>query len=391
MTRDAQIAQALGIPLPITFNNVVEYMREMQLGFAPGTQYSYSGFGYDLLGLVIEAVTGLDYESYILREVLGPIGASRTRRGHSLLAQRIPGEVTYEHLVPAFTGGTPPMAPSVMGSGTLVPAPYGAFNMRAPGSAAALVASAPELARFAVAFDNPASSPLLSATTIQTMWSRDPTLWPGTTGSWYGMGWNVNSSGHQWHTGSLPGTLTYMRRTPNGVNYVALFNQRPPTSQLWRFEVPINTAARTTTTWPTHDLFGSRGAFPTFHQGCAGSAGEPGIRQLSGTLPRLGGALGIELTNLPTGGINLPFIALDGVPPTPIPLGSLAPGCDLLGTWTITQPMQNVGGRAQLTLPIAPTFTGLVGARLYVQGAVTDPVSQLGVIFTRGADVLIGQ
>ncbi|MEM9314034.1 MAG: serine hydrolase domain-containing protein [Pseudomonadota bacterium] len=40
----------------------------------PGTQFSYSNSGYALLGMIIEAVTGERYESYLDRELLGALG-----------------------------------------------------------------------------------------------------------------------------------------------------------------------------------------------------------------------------------------------------------------------------------------------------------------------------
>lgn len=40
----------------------------------PGERLSYSNMGYGLLGLVIESVTGESYESYLDRELLGPLG-----------------------------------------------------------------------------------------------------------------------------------------------------------------------------------------------------------------------------------------------------------------------------------------------------------------------------
>ena len=40
----------------------------------PGTQYSYSNMGYALLGMVIEATTGLRYEDYLDDHLLAPLG-----------------------------------------------------------------------------------------------------------------------------------------------------------------------------------------------------------------------------------------------------------------------------------------------------------------------------
>lgn len=38
-------------------------VREEMLQFAPGTRYCYSNFGYNILGRIIERLTGMDYEA----------------------------------------------------------------------------------------------------------------------------------------------------------------------------------------------------------------------------------------------------------------------------------------------------------------------------------------
>ena len=48
-------------------SKAVELIRE------PGTQYSYSGGGYSMLQLLIEEVTGMDFTSFMTKEVLAPI------------------------------------------------------------------------------------------------------------------------------------------------------------------------------------------------------------------------------------------------------------------------------------------------------------------------------
>ena len=49
------------------------------LDFEPGARYRYCNSGYILLGAVIEAVGGLDYEAFLRREFFDPLGMSRTR------------------------------------------------------------------------------------------------------------------------------------------------------------------------------------------------------------------------------------------------------------------------------------------------------------------------
>ncbi len=44
----------------------------------PGTRWSYSNYGYDLLGRVVELVTGQDVSSAIQQRIAGPLGLHRT-------------------------------------------------------------------------------------------------------------------------------------------------------------------------------------------------------------------------------------------------------------------------------------------------------------------------
>ena len=54
-----------------------EYMRlfwELDLLFEPGSQYSYSSFGYFLLGVILEEVTGETYANLLRDKILEPVG-----------------------------------------------------------------------------------------------------------------------------------------------------------------------------------------------------------------------------------------------------------------------------------------------------------------------------
>ena len=44
----------------------------------PGSVYSYSNFGYTLVGYLIQTVSGMPYEEYMIRNVLEPLGMSQT-------------------------------------------------------------------------------------------------------------------------------------------------------------------------------------------------------------------------------------------------------------------------------------------------------------------------
>ncbi len=56
--------------------------------FAPGDLICYSNYGYTLLGYIVEVVSGLPFDRYIERNILGVLGMSRS--GISLPAQLLP-------------------------------------------------------------------------------------------------------------------------------------------------------------------------------------------------------------------------------------------------------------------------------------------------------------
>lgn len=57
---------------------VVRDLVGISLDFKPGSKFSYSTINYDVLGLVIETVSGISYEKYIKEEILIPLGLENT-------------------------------------------------------------------------------------------------------------------------------------------------------------------------------------------------------------------------------------------------------------------------------------------------------------------------
>ena len=61
--------------------DIMSFMMGMPLFYTPGTVIQHSNFGYSILGRVIEAVTGLIYEEYVIENILIPAGMLNTRIG----------------------------------------------------------------------------------------------------------------------------------------------------------------------------------------------------------------------------------------------------------------------------------------------------------------------
>ena len=239
MFADKKISKALGSKPPVTQADIITFMKGRPLQYEPGTKFAYSNYGYCLLGRVIEQKTGLSYEDFIKRIILSPLGITRMQIGHSKLEDRAPGEVMYESKKESV---------------------YDSFNLENMDSHGGWFASAPELARFAASFDKPDASPILSAASIETMFSLPATISrenykPGDY--YYACGWQVRDYGNgrrnTWHTGSLPGCYTFMARWSNGVNCVVLFNKRGDGFD--EIDPILSNTAKSVSDWPDHDLF----------------------------------------------------------------------------------------------------------------------------------------
>jgi CubicO group peptidase (beta-lactamase class C family) len=91
-----KIALAMGLSGHVAKRDLARYMYGEPLDFAPGTRSAYSNFGYVLLGLVVEQVTGRPFIDYVRAEILGPMGVDDVSVSHTLLKERRPTEVLYD-------------------------------------------------------------------------------------------------------------------------------------------------------------------------------------------------------------------------------------------------------------------------------------------------------
>lgn len=73
--------------------SIIRFMVNQTLQYNPGTRYSYSNFGYMLLGVIVERLTGLSYESYT-RDLLQLLGIYRMKIGKTLKEEADISEVT---------------------------------------------------------------------------------------------------------------------------------------------------------------------------------------------------------------------------------------------------------------------------------------------------------
>jgi CubicO group peptidase (beta-lactamase class C family) len=237
MFESESIAAAQGIPSPPNCDEIIRDMLSRPLKWTPGEVYDYSNFGYCVLGAVIEKVTGMSYASYAAKSVLTPSGATEIVQGQTIWAADRE-VVYYDNPGP---GGQDVFVPSL----NAFTNPYGNFYIEAMAAHGAWVASPIDLLRVQGAIDGRTGvTPLLDSAMRADMTANPKVLWsevtPGNvlttytpSGTWYGMGWLVNSSGNWWHTGALAGTATEQVHAANGFGWAAFFNNWPVNQQFY--------------------------------------------------------------------------------------------------------------------------------------------------------------
>jgi CubicO group peptidase (beta-lactamase class C family) len=231
MDYDVTIASRLGVELPITKYDIAHFMTGERLQHEPGTRSVYSNYGYCLLGLLIERVTGRDYTEWVRENVFAPIGVSRPRRGHSAHDELAPTEAVYR---------------STRGD------PY-AYNIENVDSAGGWVMSAPDYVRFLSSLFDAEESVLLSRQSIENM------VTPLVEGGDYARGWEVVRTAEferYAHGGYLPGTMTRGLWISGGFAGVLLLS----TDAFGEYQPPdFDDAIENVVTWPEHDLFSAVG------------------------------------------------------------------------------------------------------------------------------------
>lgn len=170
----------------ITLHQLIEdILTSREPAYEPGEKYNYLNFGYCLLGRIVEKVTGMSYESYVLKYIAAPCGISRMTMAGNTWHERKPDEVKY------------------YSQETTDPYIMNVHRMDAHGG---WLASAEDLLKFMTHIDrNPGKVDLLSEKQLQTLY--------------FGY--------FKWiHTGSLPGTTAILTRYDDHFSYCILANTR---------------------------------------------------------------------------------------------------------------------------------------------------------------------
>ena len=173
---------------PWTPQDLVEWAvaNEPSLRFAPGSKWEYSNTNFVLVGLVIEAATGLSFEEALDQRILGPLGLTETYLAGS-------GD-SHPDLVPCYDA-----------AGTNI---TGKADPSFGWAAGAIVSTPADMARWAGALYG---GGFLAPDLLSLMLT--PSITTEDRGVDYGMGTFIEDDGSNaiyGHTGGIGGYLTYM-------------------------------------------------------------------------------------------------------------------------------------------------------------------------------------
>jgi CubicO group peptidase (beta-lactamase class C family) len=215
------IARAMGVRSPADHTTVIRYvLKNDMLQDDPGRVFHYSNFGYNVLGRVVERLSGKPYDQYV-KEMLAPLGIRDMRIGGSQLKDLLPQEARYYDDPRAK-----PVPDFFDGGATSGPQAYNGFSLPTMDAHGGWIATPLDMLRILAAVTPGSGSPqLLKPETIAVM-TRNV---PGIGNPSASMGWVSTDNGATiGHAGALESsTLSYMTRRADGVSWAVIFNRGP--------------------------------------------------------------------------------------------------------------------------------------------------------------------
>jgi CubicO group peptidase (beta-lactamase class C family) len=195
-----------------TLDDYVELYGTRGFEFKPGNRWAYSNYGFVLLGVVIDRVTGQTYYDYVQEHIHEPAGM--TSSGSLPEDQTVPGR-SIGYMKPPATTDWVPNTDTLPYRGTSAGGGYSTVE---------------DLARFADAL---LSHELLNPESTQLLITRKVESGPG-AGYAYGFDDRRDTDGNGWvgHGGGAPGMNGDLRIYPgSGYVVVVLANLDPPAAQ----------------------------------------------------------------------------------------------------------------------------------------------------------------
>lgn len=189
-----------GTTKKMTTREGIAIFKEWDLLHKPGSEYQYTSYGYNLLGAVIEEVSGQSYEKFMEEQVWQKIGMENT--GVDYLYDLIPGRVRGYRKLGNKIQNTRPVSTSLKVGGG--------------GTRSTVI----DMVRFAQGLNQ---GKLLSQDYLDKMWTSMITT--GKKQTRYGMGWTVANFKGRFtasHSGEQEGTRTYLLHFPSHKLTVAI-------------------------------------------------------------------------------------------------------------------------------------------------------------------------
>ena len=212
MFNTARMMREIGTSKAPTAEQLTRNLVRRPLAYLPGTTQEYSNFGYLLLSMVIEKLTGEPYEAWMQREVLAPAGCTDFHIGRNYYEDRFPGETRY------FMHKEARPTNAFDGRGQ-VERCYGANDIHGLSGAGAWIGSTVELARFVASIDGiPAFPDQLSEFSVYQMTQR-------LSDDIYSLGWVDCTDYGEWtRTGSFSGTSALVKKFSDGECWILISN-----------------------------------------------------------------------------------------------------------------------------------------------------------------------
>lgn len=212
MFNTKDIIHAKGLDTVPTNEELTQIVLGRKIAFTPGKGRRYSNFGYMLLSLVIERVSGRTYWDYVTENVLEPAGCYRFRPATNYYSDRLPDEVRYY-------GPDTVSVEEFNGSGRMVPRYYGGSNVNGLMGAGGWLTSASDLARLVAATDrDPRVRDVLTRASVDSLTAYDEK-------DKKARGWSETTAQGKWtRTGTLSSTHTLVERFPDGECWVLITN-----------------------------------------------------------------------------------------------------------------------------------------------------------------------
>src|SRR6056297_1215658 len=240
------ISKKMNKELPLSRKDVIEYtLTNKSLDFPPGMKSSYSNFGYTVLGEIIEKITGMDYENYVIAEVLNPLGIYDMHIGNTRFSDKYPNEVKY------YSNSRYKYTYSSIDFGEQTLRQYGGNNIQLLGAAGGWLASPTELMKLVVRIDGLENkSDILSRSSIQRMLNIESELKP--------IGWVSTTHYGVWRrSGTLTGTSALLKRGNDGFSWAVLLNTSNNLGHNFTHQIDylMTDFIDNAQNWPEYDLF----------------------------------------------------------------------------------------------------------------------------------------